>query len=173
MLPEWKALKKQTKKLEVPNEEYFIIADEYVILKDKFFYEDTIAILYSWFDMILYPIYIVFRLCMLDLSPTYLFTLIKTYQVWSDWLRLQELEKKVETWKTTVRSVGGPWISCNNPDYHVFVYADGMERIRYSRAFLPSQKTVKKSPKVQLPAQLQVSSPLKSPSTPSEVPLTL
>ena len=45
---------------------------------------------------------------------------------------MQELEQKVESWKTTVRSLGGPWIASNNPELHTFVYADGMERIRES-----------------------------------------
>jgi len=90
---------------------------------------------------------------MMDFSPMYVFSLVKTYQAWIDWWRLQELEKKVESWKRTVQSVGGPWISSNEEHLHVFVYADGMERIKYSQAFRPSRRTEKKSQAVQLPAQ--------------------
>lgn len=150
MIPEWKQIWKRTKNLEVLNEPYFALADEYVELKAKFVCEDVFETIYLWFDMLLYPIYIVIRLCMQDFSVTYIFALTKTYQLWFDWLRLQEIEAKVNYWKLVVRSIGGPWISSNNPDLHVFVYADGMERIRLARSF---QKTVKKSPKVQHPAQ--------------------
>jgi hypothetical protein len=107
-----------------------------------------------WFDMLLYPIYVVVQLYMLDMSPMYIMALIKTYKIWVDWFRLREIEKKVDSWKTTIRSLGGPWISSNDPDLHVFVYADGMERIKYSRvAPRPSRKNEKTSPKGELPVQ--------------------
>jgi hypothetical protein len=150
MIPEWKQIRKRAKNLEVPNEPYFALADEYVELKAKFVCEDIIETIYLWADMLLYPIYITIRLCMQDFSITYIFALTKTYQLWFDWLRLQELEAKFEYWKLIIRRMGGPWISSNNPDFHIFVYADGMERIRLARSF---RKTEKKSPKVQRPVQ--------------------
>lgn len=155
MLPEWKDLRKKARKIKVPDDGYFALSEKYVELKNKFHCEDLIDTLYLWFDMALHPIYIIIRLCMLDFSVMHIFTLVKTYQLWIDWLRLQELESKVESWKTTVRSLGGPWISSNNPDLHVFVYADGMERLRYSKTVAPrpSQKTEKTSPKVRHPVQ--------------------
>jgi hypothetical protein len=172
MLPELKILKKKTRKLKLPNESYFELADEYVHLKDQFILEDPIEIIYSWIDMVFYPVYIVIQLCMLEFSAMYIITLSKTYQLWINWFRLQELENRLTFWKHTVRSVGGPWISTNNPDYHVFVYADGMQRIKDSQALPRSfQKTEKTSPEAQHPVQSQVSSPPKSPSVPSEVPL--
>jgi len=165
MLPEWKELRKRSRKINVPDNGYFALSEEYVDLKRKFHCEDLMDTLYLWFDMIIHPIYIVIRLCMLSFSAMHVFTLIKTYQIWIDWLRLQELDKNVESWKTTVRSMGGPWISSNTPDLHVFVYADGMERIRYSKTVAPrpSRKTEKTSPKAEPPVQLQASSPPKSP----------
>lgn len=150
MIPEWKQIRKKAKNLEVPNEPYFALADEYVELKAKFVCEDILETIYLWFDMLLYPIYITIRLCMQDFSVTYVFALTKTYQLWFDWFRLQELEAKIEHWKLVIRSIGGPWISSNNPNLHVFVYADGMERIRLARSF---RKTEKMCPKVQRPAQ--------------------
>ena len=174
MIPEWKELRKKARKVKILDEVYFALANEYVDLKSDFECANILETAILWFDMILYPIYIVIRLCMLDISPTYLLTLVKTYRLWVDWFRLQEIEKKIDIWKTTVRSLGGPWIASNNPDLHVFVYADGMERIKYSKAVRhPCQKTEKTSPKVQPPVQLQASSPPKSPSVPSEVPLVL
>jgi len=150
MIPEWKTIRKSTRKLQIPTDNFFQLADEYVTLKEKFVCEGMMELAYQWFDMVLYPIYIVVRLCMLDFSPMYALTLLKTYQLWTDWLRLQELEVKVEFWKKTIRSVGGPWISCNNPDLHSFVYADGMERIKLARSF---RRTAKKSQAAALPAQ--------------------
>jgi len=82
---------------------------------------------------------------MQDYSIMSVMTLIKTYQLWNDWFRLQALEQKVESWKTTIRSLGGPWISANNPDLHTFVYADGMERIRESLKPKYKTKNIKKS----------------------------
>jgi len=153
MLPELKLLKKKTRKLNLPNEPYFELADEYVHLRDQFFLEEPIEIIYSWIDMVFYPIYIVIQLCMLEFSPMAILSLVKTYQLWISWFRFQELELRIDFWKQTVRSVGGPWISTNSPEYHVFVYADGMQRIKDSQAIRSSQKTEKTFPEVQLPVQ--------------------
>ncbi len=172
MIPDWKDIRKKTKKLKLSDESYFALSEEYVELKQKFQCEQLLDTLYLWFDMVIYPIYIVIRLCMLDFSAMYLLTLVKTYQLWIDWRRLQELERKVDFWKTTVRSLGGPWISSNTPELHVFVYADGMERIRHSKTLAPrpSQRTEKTSPKVEHPVQSPASSLPKSPSVPSVTP---
>jgi len=170
MLPEWKDLKKKAKKLNIPNDKFFQLADEYIHLKEKFQTEGILELLHLWTDMVFYPLYIVIQLCMLECSTMYIFSLMKAYQMWVDWFRLQELELQVQSWKDMVRSMGGPWISANDPVYHTFVYADGMERIKHSRAVRPSQKTEKMSPKAELPVQSQASSPPKSPSVPSEVP---
>jgi hypothetical protein len=145
MIPEWKDIRKKARKLKLSDEEYFELADEYIDLKQKFETEDTMSWLYLWFDMLLYPIYIVIRLCMQDYSIMYLMTLVKTYQLWIDWFRFRELEKRIEFWKSTIRSLGGPWISANNPEFHVFVYADGMERIRESLKSKYKPKNAKKS----------------------------
>jgi hypothetical protein len=173
MLPEWKDLRKSSRKIKLSDENYFDLVDEYVGLKEKFKCESPLETIHLWIDMVFYPIYIVFKLCMLDFSISNILTFVQTYNLWIDWFRLQELEAKFETWKKTVRSLGGPWISSNTLELQPFVYADGMERIRYSKKMAghPSQKTEKRSPKVQPPVQLQASSQPKSPSVPSEVPL--
>ena len=59
MIPEWKQIRKRAKNLEVLNEPYFALADEYVELKAKFVCEDILETIYLWFDMLFYPIYIV------------------------------------------------------------------------------------------------------------------
>ena len=153
MLPEWKSLKKKTRKLKIADEPYFALAEEYLDLRKMFDCNSLLDNLLLWFDMVIYPLYIVVRLCMLDFSPMYMFSLFSTYQKWNLWFRLRTLQASVDEWQKTVQSVGGPWISSNDPDLHVFVYADGMERIKYSQTFRPSRKTEKTSPKVGLPAQ--------------------
>ena len=78
---------------------------------------------------------------MLDFSPFYVFSLVKTYQLWIDWFRFKELGQTIKEWTKIVKSLNGPWISTNNPDYHVFVYADGMERIKYALLTRPKKLT--------------------------------
>jgi hypothetical protein len=135
MLPEWKDLRKKSRKLKIEKEPYFELAEEHVELTAKFQTETILDTLSLLMDMILYPLYILYQVCMMDFSPMYVMALVKTYQLWVDWLRLRVLQEKVDNWTGIVRSIGGPWISVNNPDYHVFVYADGMERIHFSKTY--------------------------------------
>jgi hypothetical protein len=133
-LPEWKTLRKRCKKTKIdrPSEQHFSIADEFVTLKSVFITESLLDTASVWIDMIIYPLYILVRLCMLDFSPFYVLSLMKSYQLWIDWFRFKELGQTIKGWTKIVKSVNGPWISTNDPDYHVFVYADGMERIKHS-----------------------------------------
>jgi len=56
----------------------------------------------------------------------------KTITLWQDWFEYQTLTKHVHRWMNIVRPIGGPFIATNDPDYHVYVYADAMQRIYYS-----------------------------------------
>lgn len=163
MLPEWKHLRKLSSKITIPDQNYFDLADEYVSLKAAFHCETIIDTLNLWIDMLLYPVYIIIQICMQDYSIMSAMTIVKAYQLWADWFRLQELTFEIEHWKMVVGFLGGPWIASNDPDLHVFVYADGMQRIKYSQEHHPSQKTEKTCQVIQHPVQSQVSSPLKSP----------
>ena len=145
MLPEWKTLRRKSKKTEIKTELYFQLAEEYTQLKKKFDTNSSLETFLLWFDMLLYPLYIFYRLFTLDFSPMYVFALMKTYGMWFDWLRLRELQQKVDNWIETVKNLGGPWISSSDPQKHVFVYADGMERILLSRSLGLSKKLGKGS----------------------------
>jgi hypothetical protein len=134
MLPEWKDLRKKTRKLKIEKEPYFELAEEYLELSEKFYTKTLLDTFGLLMDMVLYPLYILYQVCMMDFSPMYVLALVKTYQLWIDWLRLRILQEKVDKWTETVQNVGGPWISVNNPSYHVYVYADGMERILLSHS---------------------------------------
>ena len=135
MLPEWKHLRKLSSKIKIPDQNYFDLADESVSLKSDFHCETIIDTLNLWIDMLFYPVYIIIQICMQDYSIMSAMTIVKAYQLWADWFRLQELEFEIEHWKMIVGFLGGPWIVSNDPELHVFVYADGMERIRYSKAY--------------------------------------
>lgn len=131
-IPDSKLLRKKCRKhkIKIANDPYFQEAEEIVNLQKTFLSSDFFGKAMLWIDMIIYPIYVLVRLCMQDFSPSYIFSLMKTYQLWIDWFRYQTLLSKVKVWIQTVRKVGGPWISCNDPEYHVFVYADGMTRLK-------------------------------------------
>ena len=132
MIPEFKQLKKKCKHLNIPSQPYFEQAEEFVHLTEKFITDDWMVLTMLIIDMVLYPFYVLYQWIKLDFSVLHILSLIKTYQLWIDWFQFCYLGKQIREWKETVRSVGGPWISTNSPDHHVFVYADGMERIRYS-----------------------------------------
>jgi hypothetical protein len=131
MIPEEKVLRKKCRKqgIKFRQRSYFEDAEELVLLKKRFQCETVLDSVLLALDMFIYPIYVLVRLCLLDFSISYIFGMIKTYQVWCDWFRICDLQRETSEWKRIVRSVGGPWISSNTEEYHIFVYADGMERI--------------------------------------------
>lgn len=53
----------------------------------------------------------------------------KTISKWHQYLRYIELKYETNEWKAIVQSIGGPFISTNDDKYHVYVYADGMQRL--------------------------------------------
>lgn len=56
--------------------------------------------------------------------------LVKFVEVWMKWARYQVLRDYAKQWVFLTKLVGGPFISCNDPKYHVFVYAEAVERLR-------------------------------------------
>ena len=83
--------------------------------------------------MILYPLYILYQLILGDYSPFYMLSLFKTYELWLDYFRLRELQEEVNSWISIVKQLDGPWISTNDSTYHLYVYADAMERLVVSQ----------------------------------------
>jgi hypothetical protein len=59
----------------------------------------------------------------------YVFGIVKAYTCWKDLFRYFQLQTEIETWFFIVKLFGGPWISTNDSEYHIYVYADAMERI--------------------------------------------
>jgi hypothetical protein len=56
--------------------------------------------------------------------------LAKMIEVWWKWARYQVLRENAKHWVFITKLAGGPFISCNDPRYHVFVYAEAIERLR-------------------------------------------
>ena len=110
---------------------YFSLADEYVTLQKIFVKENILDTISLWFDMIVSPILTILH-SIWKLTPPSIFTILsfqKCLNLWKDWFRFQELKKQIQNWIRIVKDIGGPFISSNDPDYHMFVYADGMQRL--------------------------------------------
>jgi hypothetical protein len=131
MIPDIKVLKRKCKKQKicVKKDTYFQLAEEYIFLNSIFNSNDIIDNISLLMDMVFYPIYVFIQLVLLEPSPFFIMGLMKTYQLWNDWFRYQDISFQIDFWVLTVKKVGGPWISTNDPYYHVYVYADAMERL--------------------------------------------
>jgi len=113
---------------------FFEVAEEFAELQKKFVKETLRERIFLWFEMLVSPIMAVV-MCYLNNEPPSIFTSMSFYKcimMWFDWLKFTILTHEIRDWTRIVRSVGGPFISTNDSDYHVFVYADGMERLRAS-----------------------------------------
>ena len=148
MIPKDKVLRKKCRllKKQLQEEEYFVIVYEYIELKEKFELEDYLDLAMLLVDMILYPLYILYKLILMDFSPLDILSLSRTYDLWFSYFRYRELREKIKEWKSIVQLVSGPWISSNNPKYHDLVYADAMTRI-YDMQLLRLTKKLTKSTK--------------------------
>jgi len=59
-----------------------------------------------------------------------MYSFYKTFNIWAEWFEYMILQHEIHEWKRLVKSIGGPFIATNDPAYHSYVYADGMERLR-------------------------------------------
>ena len=109
---------------------YFQIAEEFVNLNKLFKQETLFEKLNFWIDMVVYPLYLIFSTIWFE-QPVGMFTMLsihKTVSKWQQYLKFLELKEKTDEWKRLIQSIGGPFISTNDQTYHVYVYADGMQR---------------------------------------------
>lgn len=149
MIPKDKVLKKKLKLLnqkQIQKELYFELVHEYIELQEIFEVDDYLDKSMLLIDMIFYPIYLIYKIIIMDFSPLDILSIIKTHELWIDYIRYRELKFKIEEWKSIVQLVSGPWISTNNPKYHDLVYADAMTRI-YNIQLLGLTKKLTKSTK--------------------------
>jgi hypothetical protein len=108
---------------------YFQIADEYVSLQKIFVKETFFEKASLWFDMIISPLITIIQLFVNGMDIFLVYSLHKVVSLWKDWFRMKYLQTIIRKWKQLVKQVGGPFITCNEAEYHVFVYADAMQRI--------------------------------------------
>jgi len=110
---------------------YFKIADEFVTLHQLFKNETLFEKLNFWVDLIIYPLYTLISIFFFkqDLGVFTMMSTHKTISKWQQYLRYIELKSETDEWKAIVQSVGGPFISTNDDKYHLYVYADGMQRL--------------------------------------------
>jgi hypothetical protein len=111
---------------------YFTKAEEYVTLQKEFIQDSLFEIFLMWFDMIIYPVIQIISFLWKNETPSIfsVFSFQKTFDKWVRWFRFKTLSSELKEWVEIVKSVNGPFIRTNDPDYHVFVYADGMQRLR-------------------------------------------
>jgi hypothetical protein len=149
MIPSFEEIKKrlkpdQTVHFIMKNEKYFEVAEEFLQLQTMFIKHTTLDKLSLWIEMLINPI-IVILVCLYTKQSPSVFTMIgfhKTIKLWQSWFRFQELGNIVREWIQIVRAIGGPFISTNDAKYHIYVYADAMQRIRnslLSRRSLPKE----------------------------------
>lgn len=113
---------------------YFSIADEYVSLQKIFSRDTLLEKIELWIEMVISPLIMVVKAMFEQNAPDMfqLMSIQKCFQLWKDWFRMRELRSHIHLWMRIVRSIGGPFISSNDAEYHVFVYADAMQRLRDS-----------------------------------------
>lgn len=136
MIPESSEIKKrlrpeQTIHFVLYPQNYFEIAEEFIRLSNLFVKESFFGQISLWAEMVISPL-ITVCMCLYSKTPPNFFTMIglqKCFQLWQDWLEFRRLAIVVREWTNIVRAVGGPFISTNDAKYHIYVYADGMQRI--------------------------------------------
>ena len=83
--------------------------------------------------MIVMPIITLFLVFLHVADPMMIITtLLKTYQVWKDYTEYIELRFQVQAMFVHCQSVGGPFITTNNPLYMPYVFADAVQRTNLS-----------------------------------------
>ena len=113
---------------------YFSIADEYLSLQKIFSRDTLLEKLDLWIVMVISPL-IMFVMMIWNWKAPDMFQMMslqKCAQLWKDWFRMRELRTQIHMWMKIVRSIDGPFIATNDAEYHVFVYADAMQRLRDS-----------------------------------------
>lgn len=133
MIPSTKILRKQAKKLKLlfdfNKKDYFKLTFEYIELKQVFLVDDFMDQTILLIDMFIQPLYIFYKMFLLEFSLLDSLSLMKSYELWISYMRFLELKSLIKEWKFMVQLVNGPWISCNDSLYHELVYADAMTRI--------------------------------------------
>jgi hypothetical protein len=114
------------------DENYFEVAEEFLRLQTLFVKESTLEVIIQWVEMVVSPLITLFLSWWRPPSVFAMMSIQKSIDLWFSWYRFRQLGSVIRKWTRIVRSINGPFISTNDAKYHVFVYADGMQRIRNS-----------------------------------------
>jgi len=86
-----------------------------------------------WIDMVVGPLVTIISCFIYQTYDAFsALSIAKACMVFHEWLEYRELSRRIASWKKIVRENGGPVISTNDPEYHIFVYADAMQRLHTS-----------------------------------------
>lgn len=113
---------------------YFEDADNYVRLHKIYSPGDIWSKISIWFEMIVSPFITIISSIYSSELPG-IFSLLGFYKCawfWIEWFVYKDLAHEVSLWIHHVRSIGGPFISTNDPMYQSFVYAHAMQDLHYS-----------------------------------------
>lgn len=107
--------------------DFFKDTNEYFAMRRKF------GGFMPWIDMIVAPLVAIITFVVYGTYDMFgLLTFGKALMVFREWLRYRELSARISKWREIVGQNGGPVISVNDPEYHIYVYADGMQRLHNS-----------------------------------------
>jgi hypothetical protein len=118
--------------MRLPPESTFPLAEEYMQLQEKLEPEGWMGQLLLLNDMVFQPVWLFVQWVVWGRPSHFaiLSCLVRTVQIWSSWARYQVLRDTARNWVLLTKLAGGPFIGCNDPKYHVFVYAEAIERLR-------------------------------------------
>jgi hypothetical protein len=105
---------------------YFQEAEDFVRLSKTYAKQDLMVL----FDMYGSPLILILTVIFTKKPPSMisLLGLYRIFQVWVDYFRYNTLRAQFYQWSEIMNAVGGPYISTNDPQYHPYVIADGMQR---------------------------------------------
>jgi hypothetical protein len=128
------------------NQQYFAVADEFVVLEQLFKKETTFEKLTFWIDMVIYPLMNIVSIVFFNdnIGMFAVLSIHNTVTKWQKYLRYLQLKHDTDKWIAIVRSIGGPFISTNDEKYRMYIYADGMQRMYDSLFSLLSKKCTKR-----------------------------
>ena len=120
-------------KIILSNKDHFETAEEFIEMNKVFVKDTLIDQLMLWVDMVISPLITLVSAVYYGEAPSIvsIMGLYKTVSMWNDWIYFQILKAEVHEWTSIVKSIGGPFIATNDPSYHSYVYADGMQRLHY------------------------------------------
>ena len=119
-----------TQHIVLHSQNYFQIAEEFVHLHGLFKQDTLFETLNFWIDMVFYPLYLILSTIWFE-QPIGMFTMLSIHKIvskWQQYVTFLQLQHETNEWRRLIHSIGGPFISTNDDTYHMYVYADGMQR---------------------------------------------